>query len=350
MPKTSNAIPLKTVWQAQQRAQLRLQLYATGETHRILNEFTAKARGLVLASAGGKEKSLDGLRLHRAVGALEREWSKTFEAWKKFFNIVRHDSAALPFETLLVYHDQMVMPAVERLDRETNEMGESREILFAHPALCSWYWWSVEESEPSAVSGRRSTVREFTEAGPAEDVNFVFDPQLRAVMDAADQRVYRDGLRLSQRIWKLNHDSRSGMNAVLYNGVAQSKSAWDIAQDLEAYLGANQDCPRWTSTRLYKLTKGQIAAGDPRGLLRASECDGRGVAYNALRMARTELQAVHNIATQDAMAKMPWIEQEQVNLSKAHPVKDICDEKARGGEGGKGIYPKGTNKLPYHPN
>lgn len=330
MPKTTSAIPLKTVWHAQQRAQLRLQLYVTGETHRILNEFATNARGIILVSAGGKKKTLDGLGLYRAVNALGHEWSKAFETWKGLFNTVRRDSAALAFETLLIYHERMVIPALEK----SGVTASSQRKL-------SWYWWSANES-------RQQT--EFTEANLADDVSFVFEPQLRAVMDAADQLIHHDGVRLSQRIWKLNHDAQSGINAVLYNGVARSKSAWDIAKDLEAYLGANQDCPRWTKTRLYRLTKGDIAAGDPRGLLRASECDGRGVAYNALRVARTELQAIHNLATQDVMARMPWVEKEQVNLSKAHPKRDICDEVIEKGEGGKGIYPKGTIRLPLHPN
>ncbi len=342
MPKTTNQIPFRAVWQAQQRAQLRVQLYATGETHRILSEFTTTARGIVLAAAGSRDNLFDGLALYRAQSALVREWSKTFDQWKKFFNNTRKDSAQLPFETLLVYHDQMVKPAIAASQNEKVKSERAERLRTDSDLDLSWYWWSVDESESSI----------FNEAAPdgPNDVNFVFAPQLQAVLNAADQRVYKDGLRLSQRIWKLDHDSRNGINAVLYNGVAQQKSAWDIAKDLEGYLGASQDCPRWTSTRLYKLTKKDIAAGNRAGLRTGPECDGKGVAYNALRMARTELQAVHHIATQDVMDKMPWIEKEQVMLSKAHPVKDICDEKAEGGEDGKGIYPKGTTRLPFHPN
>jgi hypothetical protein len=178
----------------------------------------------------------------------------------------------------------------------------------------------------------------------------VFSPQLEVLLNSSSNYLYGDSLNLSQRIWRIDRDARAGINSVLMNGIANSSSAWDIASQLEQYLGANGDCPRWTSTRLYQKTKGQIASGDTGGLLSGNACDGRGVSYNALRLARTEIQKMHSLATDKVMASQPWVEKEQIRLSAAHPEEDICDETVNGGEEGQGIYPVGEIELPLHPN
>ncbi|CAG0947328.1 hypothetical protein ANRL1_03959 [Anaerolineae bacterium] len=312
-------VPLSRVWQASQRAHLRVHLFITGETHRILGEF-AKQMSAEILDAANRDGMLDAMGVHRVQSEMERAWGKVIAEWKTLFYQAREETAAAPFAVMAAEHARVLVPAIEAVANKS----ESRR-------------------------DRLESLREFTEASPT-DVTYVFDPQLKAVMDAAANRVYPDKLKLSQRIWNLDQNSRYGISNVLYNGIANSKSAWDIAKDLEAYLGAGKDCPRWTWARLYNLTKKEIATGDTRGLLRGDECDGRGVAYNALRVARTEISAVHAMATEDAMARMPWIEKEQFNLSKAHPVKDICDDWAKGGEGGQGIYKKGTIKLPLHPH
>jgi hypothetical protein len=157
-------------------------------------------------------------------------------------------------------------------------------------------------------------------------------------------------MNLSGRIWKWDRESREGINRVLMDGIANQKSAWDIAKNLEQYLGANEDCPRWTSTRLHGRTKKEIAAGDTGGLLSGNACDGSGVSYNALRLARTEIQKAHTLATDRIMAAQPWVEKEKVHLSAAHPETDICDDVVGGGEKGEGVYDVGTIELPLHPN
>jgi hypothetical protein len=72
------------------------------------------------------------------------------------------------------------------------------------------------------------------------------------------------------------------------------------------------------------------------------------VAYNALRLARNELTVIHGLATDAIMAGLPFIEKEQINLSPDHPDEDECDVVIASGEGGRGIYPKGTISLGIH--
>jgi hypothetical protein len=225
------------------------------------------------------------------------------------------EAASIPFGVLAVAHERMVLPIVER---QTSK---------------------VEERETLDVQRLTETVEDG-----------VFSPQLSVLLNVASDWLYGDGLNLSGRVWKVDQDARDGMNMVLMNGISSGDSAWNIAQALEQFLGANADCPRWTSTRLYGRTKSDIAAGDTAGLLSGNACDGSGVSYNALRLARTEIQKAHALATDRVLASQPWVQMEKTNLSPAHVGNDICDEVANGGEKGDGVYPVGTIELPLHPN
>jgi hypothetical protein len=183
----------------------------------------------------------------------------------------------------------------------------------------------------------------------APTFNPLFEPQLNAVLDAADARLYGDGLDLSARIWQLDEASQRGIRQVLAEGVSVSNSAWNLAQKLEQYLGAGAECPRWTSTRLYGLSKQQIADGDRTGLYSKAACAGQGVAYNALRLARNEIQWAHHAATDAVFAQIPWIEREQIMLSPNHPdIGCACEDVVVGGEDGDGVYPKGEITIPIH--
>ena len=141
-----------------------------------------------------------------------------------------------------------------------------------------------------------------------------------------------------------------GSGAVVYAGVANSKSALQIAKDLESFLGAGHECPRWTRYRLYGLTRKQIAGGRRGGLYSGVECKEQGVAYKALRLARTEIQYIHHLAAQETRKRMPFVKGERIVLSPAHPRHDICDETIEAAPNGDGVYPVGAVQLPLHPN
>jgi len=290
------AIEGQDMWQVQQRAHIRMLLYLTGRTHEMLNDLTDEARGIVLDAAGADGK-FGGLEMYKAQRGLEDAWARFFKGWQALFQSLRREAASIPPGSLALEHQRVLAGG------------------------------------------------EFAEAKSVHD--YAFESQIQSVLDAADQRIYQDGLQLSQRIWRLDRASVGGIQQTLYGGVAQQKGAWDIAKLLEQFLGAGRDCPRWTRSRL-RLTKKEIAAGVKTGLISGDACAGQGVAYNALRLARNELQIVHGLATDSAMAAMPWIERERINLSPSHPIEDVCDTVVRGGEKGDGVYAKGTISLPLH--
>jgi len=295
-------IATNKLWLADQAALMRMQLWFLGETHARMAELTKQTRAEVFERAGAEGK-LDGTSAYLAQEGILGGWKETFGSWKELLGRAQTEAARLPFGVLAMYHERVVRPAV---DKEMKERKELRE-------------------------------------------QFVFDPQLQLVVDAAQKAILEDGLALDGRLWKMDRESQEGIKRVLMDGLTHGRSAWQIAKDLEQFLGADAEMPRWTTTRLYRLTKAAIAAGDEAGLI-GEAGNGQGVAYNALRLARTEIQRAHGMATDAAMAKMPWIEKEQVHLSAEHPETDECDTVIAEGEDGDGIYPKGSIELPIHPN
>jgi hypothetical protein len=287
---------------ALQAALLRLQLWLVGKIQALLVDITQDITASVLrhADSDGKLDAVGYLRVQRDA---QEAWKRFAPEYEELFRYGQWEATSLPFGMLAIQHQ-----------------------------------YASGEWDKSLQEARR-----------AMDLDPVFRPQVQSVVDAAWQRIYSDGIPLSQRIWKLDQESWQGIQRILAQGVSGAMSAWDIAQLLEQYLGAGADCPRWTEERLRNLTKQDIASGDRTGLLRGPDCDGRGVAYNALRLARNELQWAHHSATDDLYGRMPWVLEEKVNLSPSHPdIGCACEEVVVGGEKGEGVYPKGKVTLPIH--
>jgi hypothetical protein len=309
-------VTMENVWRVARRANLRLQLAVIGETHAQLNDLVTELRAM-LARHADENGKLDGLGMYRAQREMDSLWSHFFKQWKARFFELQTDAAAAPFGVWEWMHNEWFLPQLETASKEER--------------------------------AARKHVKCLMEREDAQ--NFVFKPQLDEVVNAARQRIYEDGWNLSARLWRLDQESLAGIKRVLYQGIVNGTSAWDLAKQLEEFLGASARCPRWTRARLQDLTKADIANDDPRGLLSdspnsiaESPCDlARGVAYNALRLARNEINAAHALATDYIMARMPWIEKEEVRLSPDHAERDECDAVA-------GVHPKGTVLLPIHPH
>jgi hypothetical protein len=192
---------------------------------------------------------------------------------------------------------------------------------------------------------RAMTEQQVVEASP------VFDPQLQAVLQAANERLYSDGFQLSQRIWRLDRDSLEGIRRTLLRGIAERESAWNLAQELEAYLGFDAECPRWSTTRMFRMTPTDrlFSRVGLYSRVDGGPCASLGVSYNALRLARNEIQIAHMMATDAMFANAPWIGYEQIVLSPDHPpIGCECEDIVAGGIDGEGTYEKGEISLPIH--
>jgi len=294
-------IPTGRLYEAQVAALARIHLFVTGEIHERMVEFTREARAILIRYAG-REGQFDGASGYRAQSEIMKAWGDTQAETVRLTMAGMKAAERLPFALLAEEHQRRVRPVAQRFQERSG-----------NPVFEGWV-----------------------------------QLQLRLLLDQAQTRVL-DGLNLSGRIWRNDREARDGINGLIIKAIADKQDAWSLAKDLEQYLGASQDCPRWTSNRLYNLSKKDIAEGDLVGLVTGRQCDGQGVAYKALRVARTEIQAIHDAATTAQLAASPWVLKERIVLSEGHPDPDICDDVAGGGEGGKGIYPVGDVTLPLHP-
>ena len=78
-------VPVGKVWQGQQAALMRLQLWATGRTHGLMRDMAGEARAALVKGAGadGKLTSVGMLGVRRR---LEDAWAGTFGTWKREMN------------------------------------------------------------------------------------------------------------------------------------------------------------------------------------------------------------------------------------------------------------------------
>jgi hypothetical protein len=289
--------------EALQAALMRLQIYVLGQVHAIFFEVATVGRAVAIEAAT-EYGTLDGLGLNRVQQALEGAWRTAMTSYEQVLAGGRRQAVEMAFGLLAVMHERYVGQGMARLEEQVG-MGA---------------------------------------------VPF-FEEQLEALLQAANERLYGDGLRLSQRVWRLDQEGLAGIQETVYAAVARGDSAINLARELEAFLGAGAECPRWTRTRLYGLTKQEIADGNRSGLYSGDECAGQGVAYKALRLARTEIQYIHHAADDLVRAQMPWVEGERVRLSPSHPeIGCVCEDVVAGGEEGNGTYPKGEIVLPLHPH
>ncbi len=296
------------------KASLRLQVYFTGRTHELFLDFGKQARTIFLKH-GNDEGVLDGTRGFQAQGELLKLWGDVFGQWRDEFLLARREAVSIPYGVLALRHEKLVRAA-------------------------------ISDQQLAVSEGLNAKSQELAEA--IEDG--VFAPQIEILLNAAGEHLYGDGINISARIWKVEGAGRDAINEVIMQGVTDGDSAWNLAKKLEQYLGAGENCPRWTSTRLYGRTATEKAAGDTSGLLSGNDCDGSGVSYKALRLARTEIQKAHALATDKLLASQPWVQMEKCNLSAAHPEPDECDDIAQGGEKSDGVYPVGTIEYPLHPH
>jgi len=138
----------------------------------------------------------------------------------------------------------------------------------------------------------------------------------------------------SQRIWKLRDYTDNVVSQTITQGILESKSAREIAKDLEAFL--------------VQKAEGRAAL---HGLPHKQAWHRGDVVYNTQRLARTEINNAFREAQVETAKNATYIKGVKWRLSASHPVADICDTWASQDlyEMGPGCYP--PDKAPIdHPN
>ena len=281
----------------QSRALMRLTLATFGLIHELLIPVQNWLTGRIVATAD-TDGTANVAKLMGVQAELETKWREAFRDYRGLLERARSEAASLPFGALAVRHNGVMTQALQE---------------------------------------RISTDELVT-------LVLMWEQRLAMALAATAQRTMGDGLVLSQRIWRLENGGLTQIRALLGSAYAERTNAYALAQQVEGMLGAEQDLPRWTRSRLYRMTPTERAESEA-GLLRGPESRGRGVAYNAVRLARTELQYANHAVTTEIARNFPGITGRKVRLSPGHPESDICDEYAAGGP-----YDVREEILPLHPN
>ena len=99
--------------------------------------------------------------------------------------------------------------------------------------------------------------------------------------------VYETGWSLSKRIWGIQEKTMQDIHTVVANGIAQNKSAYDIAKDIEKYVDPRA-AKQWEWSKVYPGTN-------------------RKVDYNAQRLARTLTQHAFQQSTERTNNYNPFV-------------------------------------------
>ena len=154
----------------------------------------------------------------------------------------------------------------------------------------------------------------------------VFRPNVLAKYEAPHTWVDPNGYRLSDRVWNTSAHARQQLDMFLEAGIREGKGALQMSRELERFLRPD------------------------RVNLKTSAPYGKTASYDAMRLARTEITRAHTEAQRVAGAMNPFVQGLQWVLSPSHPKPDICDEYARGGPNGDGVYSLDTVPTVPHPH
>lgn len=143
------------------------------------------------------------------------------------------------------------------------------------------------------------------------------------VKSVASGQLYEGDWTLSKAIWKDHMKTQYNINTVVAKGIAENKSAYDIAKDLEKYVDPSAEKP-WDWSKVYPGV-------------------GRKIDYNAQRLARTMVSHAYQQAFVRSTQKNPFVTKYKWDASNSARTCPICAE--RDGQ----LYDK--NDLPLdHPN
>lgn len=154
-----------------------------------------------------------------------------------------------------------------------------------------------------------------------------------------------DGLKLSDRLWRLNSGTMSDIGESLRRNVVLGRDASAAALE---FMARQEALPLELRANL-----GRDGVKPLAGVVEDRLLKGPGNAYShALRVFRTEINRAHGEAYQIGAAQHPEVVGMRFMLSPNHPKQDICDSlAAQDGYGmGPGVYPVGQTPWPAHPN
>lgn len=150
----------------------------------------------------------------------------------------------------------------------------------------------------------------------------------RAVIAFAT-RTRGDGLRLSDRVWRIARAHRGEVRRFIEHAVTEGKDARTLAKQLQQHLRPGTHSPHSPAVR--------------RRLNLSSKID-----WRAMRLARNEMGDAFREGTILSNSATPSYLGARWEISGSHPITDECDDLASGGDG-SGFYVYGSEPSAPHP-
>lgn len=170
----------------------------------------------------------------------------------------------------------------------------------------------------------------------------------------------KQGLNLAQTVWNYCQQTKGefemAMSNVIADGLGKGTSAEEIGKAIRKYL--NNPDMMYRRYHIIKIQKNgqkkdvvtwrrkRIIDGKVRFVEEPLEKVGMGVyrssRKNALRVARTEINAAYHKARNERWKNEPFVIGQLIHLSPQHDIDDICDEL-------EGRYPKDFIWTGWHP-
>lgn len=176
--------------------------------------------------------------------------------------------------------------------------------------------------EKTAKAVVNDNVKWMESLGLSPNIAFLNIPK-DVVLNVANGKLYEGNWSLSKAIWGDNKATQKEINKIIAAGIAENKSAYDIAKDLELYVDPTAIKP-WDWGKVYPGTR-------------------RKIDYNAQRLARTMVSHAYQKALVDTVKPNPFVT--GIKWRSAHSVRtcQLCND--RDGQ----VYKK--EELPLdHPN
>ena len=154
-----------------------------------------------------------------------------------------------------------------------------------------------------------------------------------------------DGLILSDRLWRLDRLAKEAVMSQVQSSILQGHGASEAAQE---FLARDVPIPKDIADKLSAVELDNLRMSVAETLM-----TGKGSPYhNALRVFRTELNRAHGEAYQASVFEHSDVIGTRFLLSPNHPRVDVCNMHATVNMYGlgAGVYPKGKNPWPAHPN
>lgn len=117
-------------------------------------------------------------------------------------------------------------------------------------------------------------------------------------------KLYEEGWSLSKIIWKQGRKISKDINSIIAKGIAQNKSSYEIAKDLEKYVNPSSVKP-WDWSKVYPGTNKKID-------------------YNAQRLARTMVSHAYEQSIIVTTKDNPFVKGIRWLTSNSHRTCEIC--------------------------